>query len=750
MDSSDTDDTTDFPMLDRLAFDCTRLAADLTTVAADRAAGDRLLATYIARADQLDAPIDDFDDDLDWFNVTEPLSLSADAAASAANNDADDDDARHSSPANTSAGTSASLRGKIVILDFFTYCCINCLHVLPDLRRIERLHTVPAGLCVVGVHSAKFANERDSANILAAVQRHHIGHPVVNDATGAMWQRLAVHCWPTLLVLGPRANPLFVLMGEGNYEALERYVGAALAFYGGTAQSGGGAAAALSAHSLPLDPAIDLIVSGGLVLRFPAKIASTASAPQPDGIDADDAAAELFAIVDTGHNRVLVADASGRILHRIGGRKAGFVDGDFRAVRFNGPQGACFRYEPAADGRPAQQPRWLLYVADTENHALRCCDLRRQTVETVAGTGVQGNDRLGGRCGREQALASPWDVAVCRMRQQDMSFHEEGRAVPEVDVVLIACAGTHQIWALFVEETIWWRFRRYAAGAVVAIVGNGNEENRNNSYPANAAFAQPSGLAWRADAKEVFVADSESSSVRRVQLADGKVTAVAGGDRNPLVSVLIYGCFYSRDITLKLSFIHLPESLCVRRRRRQRLRCEAAASAGRCVRSAGAGLLRGRHVQPSHQAHRLHDRPMRWPNVQRRCGEQHQQQQWQQSGKQWQRRGARTARAGRSVLQPGRSTSVCGRYQQSSHRARRAEHRSRCRVAVALRWRCCCSGNGHGWRWKRSTKSSGRSLRAHDPDHANVAIDGGFVVGGLHDEPPLELGVSVRCHRRRR
>lgn len=190
-------------------------------------------------------------------------------------------------------------------------------------------------------------------------------------------------------------------------------------------------------------------------------------------------------------------------------------------------QGVCFASSSAR----------ILYVADTENHSVRRVDMQSGQVLTVAGTGEQGTDHVGGRIGRAQALSSPWDVAVCRTRNMDMSFHEDERQAPEIEILLIASAGLHQIWAMFLEETIWWKFRRYAAGSVVALVGNGNEENRNNSYPANAAFAQPSGLAIRADTKELFVADSESSCVRKVQLLDGKVLAVAGGDRNPLVSV---------------------------------------------------------------------------------------------------------------------------------------------------------------------------------------------------------------------
>lgn len=111
--------------------------------------------------------------DLDWFNVLEPLSRD-------------------------------SLSGKVVILDFFTYCCINCMHILPDLKKIEDLYSVEDGLVVIGVHSAKFENEKDSANILSAVQRYNITHPVVNDCAQSMWIDLKVVCWPTLIILGKK------------------------------------------------------------------------------------------------------------------------------------------------------------------------------------------------------------------------------------------------------------------------------------------------------------------------------------------------------------------------------------------------------------------------------------------------------------------------------------------------------------------------------------------------------------------
>lgn len=120
----------------------------------------------------------------------------------------------------------------------------------------------------------------------------------------------------------------------------------------------------------------------------------------------------------------------------------------------------------------------------------------------------------------------------------DMSFHLDDESISKKDIVIVAAAGTHQIWVVCIDDVIWWKFKKYSAGTVAVIAGNGAEENRNNSYPHNAAFAQPSGLAIAAD--EMFIADSESSCIRKLSLVDGKVIAVAGGDRNPRVNSLLY------------------------------------------------------------------------------------------------------------------------------------------------------------------------------------------------------------------
>lgn len=372
------------------------------------------------------------------------------------------------------------------------------MHVLPELHSLQDRFPPESGLVIIGVHSPKFENERANSNIISAVQRYGVTHPIVNDFGSTLWKSLSIRCWPTLIVLSPTGLPLLLLMGEGNGKFLEKFTSVALSFYGRQGKLGN--------YNLPLQ--LSTNPNPASKLRFPAKITRS-----PTG---------RFAISDSGNNRVLVVSSLGLVEHIIGGHKAGLIDGTFSEARFKHPQGLTFLDENT------------LIVADTENHAIRKISLIEGMVVTLAGTGVQGCDRIGGNAGLVQPISSPWDVAIFRTRDMDMSFHLDERNVLEKTIVLISMAGTHQIWGYFPEGIIWWKFRKFDPLCCVSLIGNGLEENRNNSYPQNAAFAQPSGLAMSNDF--LFVADSESSSIRKVSLVDGKVMPVVGGDRNPLVS----------------------------------------------------------------------------------------------------------------------------------------------------------------------------------------------------------------------
>src|SRR5262245_56707228 len=130
---------------------------------------------------------------------------------------------------NTKPLTKKDLKGKFVILDFWTYCCINCMHILPELKKLEEKY--PNELVVIGVHSAKFETEKDAQNIRDAVQRYEIIHPVVNDANHAWWDKFQVQSWPSLRVIDPEGKVVAGNSGEISFEALDAFMQKALPYY---------------------------------------------------------------------------------------------------------------------------------------------------------------------------------------------------------------------------------------------------------------------------------------------------------------------------------------------------------------------------------------------------------------------------------------------------------------------------------------------------------------------------------------
>ena len=242
----------------------------------------------------------EFPRDAEWFN-SEPLSF------------------------------SGALKGKVVILDFFTYCCINCMHILPDLSRLEEEFPVRAGAVVVGVHSAKFENEKVSENISNAIQRYNITHPVINDVNVALWDSLGIECWPTLVMINPNGRVFAVIVGEGHYEEVRILVATALQHY---------------QHLLNKDDISykqqPTATSG--ILSFPGKLCC---------------GEEKLFVSDSGHHQLLVVEPStGAILNVIGCGVAGLKDGAFNKACFSSPQGLVHHGN-------------CLYVADTGNHAIR-------------------------------------------------------------------------------------------------------------------------------------------------------------------------------------------------------------------------------------------------------------------------------------------------------------------------------------------------------------------------------------------
>ncbi len=365
------------------------------------------------------------------------------------------------------------LKGHVVILDFWTYCCINCMHVLPDLAYLEEKYK-DQPFVVIGVHSAKFDNESQRRSIRNAVQRYNVAHPVVIDDEMKVWRKYGVRGWPTLVVIDSRGLLVDSVSGEGYREGLDRIVQALL--------DEGRTNGTLAAKPVAIAREGRVAAAGGLA--FPGKVLAIPPSEKAPG--------RLF-IADSSHHRVVVTgwpDAGGasELVAVLGDGTPGLIDAIGPDARFHDPQGLAY---DASTG--------TLYVADTKNHAIRAVDSSWR-VSTLVGTGFQVYDRKGGRAGRAQGLNSPWDVALSRDRA----------------TLYVAMAGPHQLWKIDL-----------ATGVAGVLAGSGREAITDG--PAGeAALAQPSGLALSSDGGTLYFADSETSAIRALDLGSNRVRTIIG------------------------------------------------------------------------------------------------------------------------------------------------------------------------------------------------------------------------------
>lgn len=384
---------------------------------------------------------------LPWINVSEPLTLDM-------------------------------LKGKIVLLDFWTFCCADCMHILPYLKNLEK--QFEEYLVVIGVHTAKFDNEGKADNIKRAVLRYGIEHPVICDRGYSMWEKYFVREWPTLILIDPEGNIVErVACSQKPYGKFEAPIQALINEYSGE----------LSSQSIP-QIQIEAETQSDL-LRFPGKVA------------ADISSKKIF-ISDTGHNRVLIAtmeedalkDSSGgrakaRIIDSIGSGRMGALDGSFDEASFHNPQGICLH-----DGK--------LLIADTDNHLIRLADLEERTVTTIAGNGKQWlyeaeSNYVSGPFkwnAKEIALSSPWDLAADSNR------------------IYIAMAGSHHIWCLDLDTNM------------IEIYAGTGRESLVDGERSMSQLSQPSGLSIQNNT--LYFVDSETSSVRLIDLKTDTVATLVG------------------------------------------------------------------------------------------------------------------------------------------------------------------------------------------------------------------------------
>ncbi len=419
------------------------------------------------------------------------------------------------------------LRGKIVILDFWTYCCINCMHVLPDLKFLEEKYAKQ--VVVIGVHSAKFDNEKLSANIRDAILRYDIKHPVVNDSEMILWRKFGTRAWPTLAIVDPEGKFAGSQSGEGQRQLFDSIIGQLVKYHRWKG----------TLNENPIVFETEASKAQPTPLRYPGKVLA-------------DAESQRVIVTDSNHNRILVVSTGGELLHTIGTGRSGSVDGGFDVAEFNHPQGTVLVGNK-------------LYLADTENHLLRVIDLDAKSVSTLAGTGRQGPPGFVNGKLLETGLNSPWSIAqvngtlyIAMAGPHQIWAHEIGSDSIRVyagsgkeDVVngplaraafaqpseIVADADGEFLYVVDSEGSAVRKVPADGAGRVTTVAGT-SELPRGQSLFAfgnvdgvgnHARFQHPLGIAIAGDS--LFVADSYNHSLRHIALPKGSVTTIAGNGK---------------------------------------------------------------------------------------------------------------------------------------------------------------------------------------------------------------------------
>ena len=361
------------------------------------------------------------------------------------------------------------LRGRFVLLDFWTLCCVNCHHVLAELRPIEaQFHDV---LTVVGVHSPKFEHEKRPETVASAIERHDIHHPVLNDPNMSTWQSYGVRAWPTLVLIDPEGFIVATYSGEGHGHALTATLERLVPEYEARGTLVRGA-------DVYVAPEI-----GDSPFRQPGKVEVI-----PEHLRAIFNESDLLVSNSGGHTLIAVSSAALDVPRAIlGTGERGYADGEIGESQFAEPYGVVFLDEAAAARLGVD-----LVIADTANHLLRGVSLESGTVTTLAGTGAQwmGSDPSDGPA-LQVPLSTPWDVAQVG------------------DDIVIAMAGDHRIWSYSTVDR------------TVRVIAGTTNEGLVDGPNASAWFAQPSAVAASAaHGGGVWLADSETSALRFVGATD--------------------------------------------------------------------------------------------------------------------------------------------------------------------------------------------------------------------------------------
>ncbi len=364
--------------------------------------------------------------------------------------------------------TRKDLEGRIVLLDFWSSNCINCLQNIPKIKKLEE--KFGDKLLVIGVHSGRLDNEKNPKSVREAVITYDINHPVINDYDLEIWGDFDISSWPTLVLVNPRGKIEYQQKGSIEVEKFSKKITKLVKKY------------RFILNFEPLPIVLERNNIENHILNFPSKIEHASNFKYKD--------IEINALIISNSldNYIIVSTLDGKIIEKIGSKAAGFKDGNFKDATFNYPTGLLYRDD-------------ILYVADRGNNAIRKVDFINKKVTTVIGSGVSGDILQNLVDAKGFNLSSP----------QDLDYF------PDENHIIIANLGSNQLLIYDIENQ-----------KIKPFAGNGKRNLVNGKYPNN-SLAQPSGIDANGD--KLYFVDAYSSSLRSVDKSGNVETLIGKGIR---------------------------------------------------------------------------------------------------------------------------------------------------------------------------------------------------------------------------
>ncbi len=326
--------------------------------------------------------------------------------------------------------TVEDFKDRVILLDFWTYACVNCIQALPEIKKIEK--EFGNKLLIIGIHSGKFDNEKDVAAIRKAIVKYDINYPVLHDPDLKIWNNFALKSWPTFIVINPHGNIEKIVVGEDNLGKIRKNIRKLASRF----------KYEINRDPVPLALEKNNII--GNVLTFPTKIEYAAN------FSYKTRKIPVLFISNSGANSIIASSLTGETVLKIGSGKEGFEDGSLGVASFSKPRGLLF------DGKK-------LYVADSGNNALRMVDFENGMVSTLVGSGKKGKIISDSYMEAKNVdLASPNDIAF----------------FPNKDVIAIANTGSNQILGYNIDKK-----------TIAVLAGNGAAGMAQNTLAEPSALA---------------------------------------------------------------------------------------------------------------------------------------------------------------------------------------------------------------------------------------------------------------------